>query len=138
MKDLLDTNIVSELSKPKPHGGVLASFHSLSPGDYALPSVVLYELQDGIERARIQHPARAAELDRWTDILIQTVPILSLDGAAARETARLIQGKSMNLLEDAMIAAIAKVNGLRIATRNEKDFVRFGVSLVNPFLYRKP
>jgi hypothetical protein len=43
----------------------------------------------------------------------------------------------MELMADAMIAAIAKVNGLTIATRNSRDFERFAVPLVNPFNHPK-
>ncbi len=39
-------------------------------------------------------------------------------------------------MADAMIAAIAKVNGLTLVTRNTRDFERFNLPLVNPFLYR--
>ena len=42
----------------------------------------------------------------------------------------------MTLIADAMIAAIAKVNGLTLATRNTRDFERFKIELVNPFNYR--
>jgi len=46
-----------------------------------------------------------------------------------------MRGKSLDLLEDAMIAATAKVNGLTIATRNTGDFKNFSVPQVNPFLH---
>jgi hypothetical protein len=55
---------------------------------------------------------------------------------AAREAARLMQGQSRELFEDAIIAAIAKVNGLTVATRNARDFERFNVPLVNPFTFK--
>ncbi len=41
-----------------------------------------------------------------------------------------------HLMADAMIAAIARVNGLTMATRNTRDFARFGVPLVNPFEFK--
>lgn len=136
MRFLLDTNIISEWSKPKPHGGVLAWFAAYPPSEYAIPSVALYELQAGIELARPNHPGKAAELTVWTDRLIRASIILPLDDLAAREAARLIHGKSLDLLEDAMIAATARVKGLTIATRNTKDFYLFDVPLINPFLFK--
>ena len=91
-----------------------------------------------MEPARRQYPDKAAELDGWIERLLRTTTIVAFDAIAARETARLIHGRSLEHLEDAMIAAIAKVNGLTIITRNAKDFEPFGVSQFNPFLYRKP
>lgn len=44
-----------------------------------------------------------------------------------------MEGKPEHLLEDAMIAATARVHGLRVATRNEADFARLGLDVVNPF-----
>ena len=137
MKDLLDTNVVSEWSKPKPHGAASAWLDSQSPSDFGIPSIAFFEIQVGIERARRQHPIKAAELSAWLDRLHRTATVVPFDAAAARETARLIHGTSLDLLEDAMIAAIAKVNGLTVITRNTKDFEHFGVPQFNPFLFRK-
>ncbi len=64
--------------------------------------------------------------------------ILPLNGMAAQEAARMMHSKSLDLLEDAMIAAIAKVYGLTVATRNTRDFELFNVPLVDPFLFPRP
>jgi predicted nucleic acid-binding protein len=56
-----------------------------------------------------------------------------MDGVCFREWARLMHCKSDSLYEDAMIAATARVHGLTIATRNERDFKMFSVPLFNPF-----
>lgn len=56
-----------------------------------------------------------------------------MDGPAFRCWAELMHRKSETLYEDAMVAAIAKVNGLRVVTRNVADFSSFGVELINPF-----
>ena len=135
MKFLLDTNIPSELRKPKPHGAVAAWYAAHPESAYAIPSIATYEIQVGIEILRNQNPIKAGELDIWLDLLLQTATMLPFSDAAARETARLMHGKSLDFLEDAMIAAIAKVNGLILATRNTKDFIQFGVPQVNPFLH---
>jgi toxin FitB len=50
--------------------------------------------------------------------------------------ARLIAGKRDALRENAMIAATAKVHGLRVATRNEDDFKQLGIEIINPFKFR--
>lgn len=67
--------------------------------------------------------------------MLKVSVVLPLDTAASRETAKLMRGKSLDLLEDAMIAAIAKVNGLTVATRNTGDFKNFNVPQVDPFLH---
>ena len=61
-----------------------------------------------------------------------------MDAACFREYARLIHGRSNTLIEDAMIAATARVHGLTVATRNERDFAHFTVAVFNPFRYRAP
>jgi len=132
---LLDTNITSELRKPKPHGAVVAWFFSQPPSAFAIPSVGIYETQVGIEVVRSQNPDKATAIEAWLDELLKVSIVLPLDTAAARETAKLMRGKSLDLLEDAMIAATAKVNGLTIATRNTGDFKNFSVPQVNPFLH---
>jgi len=137
LRFLLDTNILSELRKPKPHGGVLAWFMAHHTEYLATPVISLFELQMGVEKVRPQDPYRAQSFDFWIDRLTSGSNLLPLDAAAAREAARLMTNQPMTLLADAMIAAIAKVNGLTVATRNTKDFENFAVPLVNPFLFPK-
>jgi predicted nucleic acid-binding protein len=132
---LLDTNILSEIRKPSPHGAVLAWFTEYHSAYFATPAIALFELQIGAEKLRKQDPYRAAMFDFWVGRIAGGSNVLSLDAAAAREAARLLSKHSMALMADAMIAAIARVNGLTVATRNTRDFERFAVPLVNPFLH---
>jgi predicted nucleic acid-binding protein len=134
---LLDTNVVSELRKPRPHGAVLAWYRSHPETFFFLPSVALYELQAGVEVTRLQDTSKANEIEQWIDALTESMTVLALDARSARETARFMHGKSSDLTEDAMIAAIAITNGLTVATRNTKDFVHFGIAVVNPFLFKQ-
>lgn len=136
MRFLLDTNILSEIRKPRPHGGALAWFTAHESAGFATPVIALFELQMGVEQLRHQDPERASRFEFWIERLEAGSDVLSFDAAASRETARLLNKQPMGLMADAMIAAIAKVNGLTLATRNTRDFERFGVPLVNPFLYR--
>jgi hypothetical protein len=62
--------------------------------------------------------------------------VLGMDSLCFREWARLMEGKSDYFLEDAMIAATARVHALTVATRNEDDFVLLAVELINPFRTR--
>jgi hypothetical protein len=133
MAFLLDTNVVSELRRPRPHGAVLAWLQSIDDADLHLASVTLGEIQAGIERTREQDPSKASEIERWLDQVSDTFNILNLDGPAFRCWAQLMHRQSDTLYEDAMIAAIAKVHHLTVVTRNVADFSGFEVPLFNPF-----
>lgn len=130
---LLDTNVVSELRRPNPHGAVVAWVRRQPNEQLHLSSVTLGELQAGAERTREQDSAKAAELDLWIDRAGQMWSVHAMDGPAFRLWARLLHRRSDTLVEDAMIAATALVHGLTVATRNVRDFVPFGVETVNPF-----
>jgi len=130
---LLDTNVVSELRKPRPHGAVLAWLHGVDDANLHLATVTLGEIQAGIELTREQDPAKASEIEAWLDLLSLTYNVLPMDGPAFRCWARLMHRQSDALYEDAMIAAIAKVHNLTVVTRNSADFKPFEVPLLNPF-----
>ena len=132
---LLDTNVVSELRKPRTHGGVAAWFAGLRDEDIRIPAVVIAELQNGVEMTRRQDPEKAFELEKWIDEIMATRAVLSMDGPAFRDWARLMIGKSGDLAADGMIAATARAHRLIVATRNVKDFKIFSVEVFNPFSY---
>ena len=132
---LLDTNVVSELRKPRPHGAVVAWKRSVPTHQLAIPAVVLAEAQAGVELTRKQDSAKADELDIWIDNLMAYYTILPADGPIFREWARLMHGKSDDLSADAMIAATARVLQLIVVTRNVKDFQPFSVEAFDPFAY---
>jgi hypothetical protein len=130
---LLDTNVISELRKMRPHGAVFAWFSTIEEGKLFLSSVTLGELQAGIERTRRQDPSKASELERWIDGLPASYQVLPMDTACFREWARVMCNKNPDLYEDAMIAATARVHRLIVATRNERDFRQLDVPTFNPF-----
>lgn len=131
---LLDSNVVSELRKTKPHGAVLAWLRATPDEDIGIPAIVVTELQTGAEITRRQDTAKAAELERWIDEIIQTWQVVPMDAVIARECARIMEGKSKALFEDGLIAATARVHNLTVVTRNVKDFAYFNVKVLNPFL----
>ena len=132
-KYLLDTNVVSELRKAKPHGGVLSWVKSLRDEQIFLSAVTFGELQRGIERTRAQNRIKAEEIESWMERLSASSQILSMDVVCFREWACLMEGKQEHLLENAMIAATARIHGLVVATRNDRDFAQLGVTVLNPF-----
>jgi predicted nucleic acid-binding protein len=130
---LLDTNVVSELRKPRPHGGVVAWLHGVDDKDLFLSVVTLGEIQAGIELTREQDVAKAAQLEAWLEQVATSHNLLPMDGAAFRAWARLMHRRSDTLFEDAMIAATAAVHGLTVVTRNVADFKPFTVPVLDPF-----
>lgn len=130
---LLDTNVVSELRKPRPHGAVVAWLDSIDDAQLFLSALTLAEIQAGIELTREQDAAKAAEIEAWLDLVAGSYNVLPMDAATFRAWARLMHKKSDTLYEDAMIAATAKVHGLTVVSRNVADFEALGFKVFNPF-----
>jgi predicted nucleic acid-binding protein len=130
---LLDTNVVSELRKPRPHGGVVAWLQTLEDAQLFVSAVTLGEIQAGIELTREQDPGKAQEIEAWLTLVAGAYNVLPMDAAAFTAWAKLMHRKSDTFFEDAMIAATAKVHGLTIASRNVADFKALGFEVFNPF-----
>lgn len=130
---LLDTNVVSELRRVRPHGAVLAWIAGVPDDELYISAVTAGEIQAGIEMTREQDEAKARELEAWLDSVMASYGVLPMDAAAFREWGRLMHGKSDTLAEDAMIAATALVHRLTVVTRNTSDFAQFSVDVLNPF-----
>lgn len=130
---LLDTNIISELRKPRPHGAVVAWINSLRLEQIFLSAATIGELQAGVELTRKNDAAKALEIENWLTVVEGSFTALPMDSGCFREWARLMVGKSPELIEDAMIAATARVHGLSVATRKQRDFHQFQITAFNPF-----
>ncbi|HUO91407.1 MAG TPA: type II toxin-antitoxin system VapC family toxin [Rhizomicrobium sp.] len=130
---LIDTNVVSELRRLRPHGGVVAWLRDTRDEDLHLSAVTIGEIQAGIEVTREQDEAKAAEIEAWLMQVAETYNIISMDAAAFRSWARFMHRRTDDLIEDAMIAATAAVHNLTVVTRNIRDFKAFGVPTLNPF-----
>ena len=131
---LLDTNVVSELRKPKPHGAVTRWIQEVSDTELHISAVTIGEIQAGIELTREQDHAKAAELEQWLELVSASFNVIPMDAGIFRAWARLMHRTSDTLYEDAMIAATAKVHKLVVVTRNVADFKQFCVSVLNPFV----
>jgi toxin FitB len=130
---LLDTNVVSELRKPKPHGAVVEWIQELANTDLHISAVTVGEIQAGIELTREQDEPKAIELEQWLELVSRSFNVVPMDAAAFRIWARLMHRASDTLYEDAMIAATAKLHNFTVVTRNVADFAQFGVDVFNPF-----
>jgi len=133
---LIDTNVASEMRKPKPHAGALAWLQTLDVGQGFFSAVTFGEIQKGVELTRQQNPVKANEIESWATQLERVSQVLPMDAVCFREYARLMHHRSDRVREDAMIAATARIHGLTVATRNETDFADLEVAVVNPFKYR--
>ena len=135
---ILDTNVVSELMRPKPHEGVTNWIRIHSDQNLTLSVIAIAEIHQGITRL----PKEKKRDTLWKNFNAFTSHafkgrILSFDELAARhygEVSALREkaGKSADPV-DMMIAAIAKANKAIIATRNIKDFEECEITLVNPW-----
>ena len=130
---LLDTNVISELRKPKPHGAVVAWVQSIEDKDLFLSAVTIGEIQAGIEITREQDTAKAQHIEQWLDLVASSYNVLPMTVDIFRIWAKMMYRTSDTLYENAMIAAMAKVHHLTVITRNIADFKGFGVKLFNPF-----
>ncbi|WP_166141893.1 type II toxin-antitoxin system VapC family toxin [Methylosinus sp. RM1] len=134
---LLDTNVVSELRRARPHGGVLAWLESVADHELYLSAVTIGEIQAGIEITRARDAERAAAIEAWLEQVAATYNVLAMDAPAFRQWARLMHRKPDRLIEDAMIAATAIVHGLTVVTRNMRDFEALRAPTLNPFEWPK-
>lgn len=133
---LLDTNVISELRRPRPHGAVVAWLREVPDSDLYISAATIGELQAGVEMTREQDSEKAAEIEAWLERVADTYNVLPMDARTFRSWARLMHRQPDNLIEDAMIAATAAVHNLTVVTRNIRDFKRFGVTTLDPFSHR--
>jgi len=130
---LLDTNVISEIRKSRPHPAAMAWFDRQEADNLFLSVATVGEIQRGAEKTREQNPEKAMEIEVWLSALIATSNVLVADDLTFVRWAKLMHRQSGDLIIDALIAATAQVHGLTVATRNTRDFETLGVVTVNPF-----
>ena len=136
---VLDTNVISELSKERPDAAVSAWFVRQQADSLATTSVTLAEVLYGLEL--LPHGRRRERLSELSRIIFEIAlrsRILPFDAYSAPHYARLRDVKRQSGLvmspEDAQIAAIAASIGAAVATRNVNDFEHCGITVVNPWI----
>jgi predicted nucleic acid-binding protein len=130
---VLDTNVVSELRRPRPNPAVVGWLSGTTAGRIFIAAVSFGELQAGVEMTRRQDPEKAAAIEGWIDAVAASYSIIPMDEVIFRRWARLMHRRSDDLIEDAMIAATAMVHNMTVVSRNLRDFEQFAVPTLNPF-----
>jgi len=137
---LLDTNVLSELMRPRPEPSVVQWIDAIPEWDLWVSAITVAEIQLGIalldggkEKRMVGNLAEQMFIEYFGD------RILPFDYLAATEYAKIVAdrihiGRPISVA-DAQIAAIAKTADLTLATRNIKDFVDvIGIDLINPWI----
>jgi predicted nucleic acid-binding protein len=131
---LLDTNVISEVRKSRPHPGVARWYETVAGTDLYLSVLVVGEIQQGITRLRRRDRRQAATYETWLERLQASFAdrLLPVTQEVALEWGRLNAGGPVPVV-DGLLAATASVHRLTLVTRNVDDVARTGVALLNPF-----
>ena len=130
---LLDTNVLSEATRPSPDAGVMAAL-TRHAGELALAAPVWHELRFGW--LRMPQGKRRDAIERYLTDVVGSLPVMAYDAAAARihaeiRTDRERAGAALPFV-DGQIAATAIAHGLTLVTRNQRDFASIpGLRLAN-------
>ena len=135
---VLDTNVISELTRPVPDSGVIAWLDSQPAEETAVTAITVAELRYGVRR--LPDGRRKAELSEAVSALVDTdfrgrveaFDVLAAEQYADVVTMRERAGRPIST-SDAQIAAICRVLNATLATRNTADFTGTGVDLINPW-----
>ncbi len=134
---ILDTNVVSELMRPKPIPAVMAWLRRQAGNELYTTAITVAEIRYRI--ARLPDGQRRKTLDQAAGEIFAAFPnqVLTFDLAAAVAYADLVAHRD-NLGTpidgfDAQIAAICRVHGSALATRNTKDFAETSIPVINPW-----
>jgi hypothetical protein len=135
---VLDTNVISELGKPKPSQTVLQWFATSDPAELFLNDITLMELTYGAEKHLLKHGSNKYHMpldglikNQFRDRVAHCSQSASVMAGYIR--ARTEMAGHMIAVQDAMIAAICLSHGASLATRNVRDFEGLDLALINPF-----
>ena len=134
MAYLLDTNVISEIRRPRPNPGVVGWLATVDDDDLYISALVVGEIVQGIERLRRRDPGRADGYTVWLGQLRTSYAdrIVPVDLEVAAEWGRL-NGVTRLPVVDGLLAATARVRGWTLVTRNTRDVARSGAHLLDPF-----
>ncbi len=134
---LIDTNVISEIRKKQINKGVKKFLNTIVDKNYKLyiSVITIGELRRGIELIRHRGDIKQAnQLEKWLVIILTEYQdnIIEIDEDVAQLWGKLRSPHPENAL-DKQIAATALIHDLTVVTRNDKDFIKTGVNVLNPF-----
>jgi toxin FitB len=135
---LLDTNVLSELIKPRPEPAVIQWIERTDEDLLYLSVLTIGEIRKGIISQA--HPGRRARLEAWLsrDLLIRfagrILPV-EIDVAQRWGRIRALAGRPLPVI-DSLLAATAQQHNLTLVTRNVEDVRGTGVAVFNPWPVR--
>ena len=134
MSFLIDTNVVSELRKPRPDANVARWFQSVRDSDLYLSVLVVGELRQGVELLRRRDRGQADALETWLLALERGYRdrLIPVTARIADVWGRLNVPNRLPAI-DGLLAATAKFHDLTLATRNARHVRGTGISVLNPF-----
>ena len=134
MNFLVDANVLSEAMKPAPDQRVV-DWLRRNERELAVDPVILGEIRFGIRL--LPASRRRQRLERWFEEGVRRIHCLPWDAQTGLRWAKLLadlrRGGEAMPVKDSMIAATALAHGLKVATRNARDFARARVAVVDPF-----
>ena len=135
MSFLLDTNVISELTRKRPNSHVQYWFKSVPSTDLFLSVITLGEIRKGIELRRAKDKPGAAHFETWLQTLAlrYRARIVSFDEEAADQWGRIMAAHPTLPVEDGQLAATALRHGLTLVTRNFRHVARTGAPCLDPF-----
>jgi predicted nucleic acid-binding protein len=131
---LLDTNVLTEVRRPRGAEAVRAWFDSVPSSELFISVLVVGEIRVGIERLRRRDPPQSAVYEHWLDELLRDFArrLIAVDLAVAERWGRIhAAGGSPTI--GGLMAASAMVHGLVFVTRNVAHVGRSGVRVLNPW-----
>jgi len=132
---LLDTNVVSEVRRPRAAAQVAAWFESVPSDQLFISALVLGEIGRGVERLRRRGDlGQAVIFEHWLGDVRQRFAgqVVPIDGPVTEEWGR-IDATAPTPVEDALMAATAIVHGMVFVTRNVGHVASTGVRVLNPW-----
>ena len=135
MSYLIDTNIISEVRKGERCDPRVSAWYALiADDDLFLSTLVLMSIRKGVELARPRDAAKAVALERWLQEVETAFDgrVLGIDNAVSDQWGRMCAIRPVPVI-DGLLAATALINGLTLATRNDRDVAGLGATVLNPF-----